>query len=55
MTDERARDQYEMRAFFAQFGFARFGRWESIMVAFTLVTTVLAVAVALLMLIPSRN
>ena len=50
MTDERARDQYEMRAFFAQFG-----RWESIMVAFTLVTTVLAVAVALLMLIPSRN
>jgi uncharacterized protein involved in exopolysaccharide biosynthesis len=50
MTDERARDQYEMRAFFA-----RFGRWESIMVAFTLVTTVLAVVVALLMLIPSRN
>lgn len=50
MTDERARDQYELRAFFAQVS-----RWETIMVVFTLGTTVLAVAVALVMLFPSRN
>ncbi len=50
MTDERTRDQYELRAFLAQFR-----RWETIMVAFTLGATVLAVAVALVMLTPLRD
>jgi negative regulator of sigma E activity len=50
MTDEQKRDQYEIRAFFAQFR-----RWETIMVALTLGATVLAITVALVMLIPSRN
>ena len=50
MTDERKRDQSEMRAFFVQFR-----RWETIMVALTMGATVLAVAVALVMLIPARN
>jgi len=50
MTDERTRNRYEMRAFFAQFR-----GWVPIMVAFTVGATVLGVAVALVMLIPSRS
>lgn len=49
MTDERKRDQYELRAFFVQFD-----PWRTAMVLFTLGATVLAVIVALVMLTPER-